>query len=376
MFLTVGSTVKDDRNNIYKLDEMIGQGGFGAVFRAHKENTKSVFAIKTMLHSFSDSAAKEAFENEIHIAAGINGKNIINYEFVHDGDKFPELPPYIIMEYATGGTLRLAMDQKRQAEEMTDSSELIEIFKQLASGIDEINRSLVHRDIKPANILLCGNTLKISDFGLSKLVAENTRTMTFKGSGTPRYMAPEAWDYSKNTIQMDIYSMGIVFYELATLKYPYEPIPRTYEDCKNAHIYSAIVDLEKINPSLPANLISVINRMLEKSTKRRFSNWQDIIQLLNDQPEIDSPIAKMVDMAVSSRNAEDIARHEMESKKRQSTKQKSDSCKLVRSYFKNAIIDQIVNFTDQINAQYAGDEKITLHDKVSPLSRQKFYFPS
>lgn len=80
-----------------------------------------------------------------------------------------------------------------------------------------INAELVHRDIKPENILVSNDVLKISDFGLAKIASESTRTMSFKGYGTIPYIAPEAWNSDKNTIQMDIYSMGIVFYELATL---------------------------------------------------------------------------------------------------------------------------------------------------------------
>lgn len=359
MILTVGSSVKDDGNSVYILDEIIGQGGFGYVFKAHRESDNSVFAVKTMLPSFGDSSAEEAFKNEIQSATGVKGENIIRYEFIHNGDNFPELPPYIIMEYADGGTLGSVLKQRQQADEAFELVDLLDIYKQLASGMSEINRTLVHRDIKPDNILLCGSTFKISDFGLSKIAAENTRTMTFKGGGTPLFMAPEAWDFSKNTVQMDIYSMGIVFYELATLRYPYEPIPRTYEECKNAHLLSAMVSLEKFNTFLPSSLISVINKMLEKSTKRRFANWQDIIQLLEEQTKSDSLIDKMVVMAVAARNAEDIARQNQESAAQQKAKEKSDFCKLVCSQFENTIIAPIINFAEKVNSQYAGSAKIT-----------------
>lgn len=359
MMLTVGSSVKDDENRVYVMDEIIGQGGFGYVFKAHRKSDNFIFAVKTTLPSFGDSSAEEAFKNEIQSAAGIKGENIIRYEFVHNGYKFPELPPYIIMEYADGGTLGSILKKRRQAGKALELDVLINIFKQLTNGMSEINRTLVHRDIKPDNILLCGNTLKISDFGLSKIAAENTRTMTFKGGGTPLYMAPEAWDFSKNTVQMDIYSMGIIFYELATLRYLYEPIPRTYEDCKNAHLLSPIVSLEKANTSLPSSLVSVINRMLEKSTNRRFSNWQDIIQLLEKQDKPDSSVDRLVAMAIASKNAEDIARQNQESAKQQREKEKSDFCKLVRSQFENTVIVPIINFVEKINSQYAGGAKIT-----------------
>lgn len=358
MLLTVGSSVMDADGNVYVLDEIIGQGGFGYVFKAHREIDNYVFAIKTMLPSFGKTSAAEAFKNEIQSAVGVRGENIIHYEFVHNGDAFCQLPPYIIMEYADGGTLSSVLEYRQQLGKEFDVAALLVYFKQLATGMNVINRSLVHRDIKPENILLCGNTLKISDFGLAKIAVENTRTMTFKGSGTSLYMAPEAWDYSKNTFQMDIYSMGIVFYELATLHYPYEPKPHTYEECKHAHMLSAPTSINKYNPSLPSNLVSVINRMLEKSIKRRFTNWQELLELLDRQIEPDSSLDRIAAMAVSAMNAEDSARQRQESERQQKVREKSEFCQRVRSQFDNDIVTPIVKLAEEINAQYAGLNKI------------------
>ena len=326
-----------------------------------------------MLPSFGDSSAEEVFKNEIKSAAEIKGKNIIHYEFIHNGDDFPEIPPYIIMEYADGGTLSSLLKQQKQTGKKFELFTLLDIFKQLASGMAQISQILVHRDIKPDNILLCGSTLKISDFGLSKIAIESTRTMSFKGWGTLLYMAPEAWDSSKNTLQMDIYSMGIVFYELAALMYPFEPIPNTYEECKNAHLLSAIVRIEKNNPALPPSLISIINRMLEKSTKRRFSNWQEIIQLLDSQVEPESQIDKIVAMAVAVKNSEDTACQKQESDSQQREKEKSDFCKLVYSQFENTVLAPLITFIEKVNVKYAGSTKITFpQNGQAAYSREKF----
>jgi serine/threonine protein kinase len=359
MILTVGLSVKDDKDNLYILDEIIGQGGFGYVFKSHREKDNAVFAVKTTLPSFSDSSSVLSFKNEICSATKVSGENVILYEYVHDGDAFPEFPPYIIMEYADGGTLGTFLDKRKQGKKAYTSNELVNIFKQLAEGMRQINNSLVHRDIKPDNILLCGNTFKISDFGLSKVAAEVTRTMSFKGGGTPLYMAPEAWDFSKNTIQMDIYSMGIVFYELAALQYPYTPLPNTLEECRSTHLYSSITSLSKINPHLPPSLASVINRMLEKSVKSRFSTWDEIIKLLDAQIAPNSPVDQIVARAVAAKNAEDIARQQREATFKQQKKEKEDFLRLVYSQFEQTIIAPIIEFAEKVNLQYAGKDKLT-----------------
>lgn len=200
--------------------------------------------------SFFDKSSENAFKNEIQAALEVSGDNVIRYEFAHTGEKYPELPPYIIMEYANNGTLRDIINQRKRTKSFYSTEELFGIFRQLANGMNDINSLLVHRDIKPENILLCGSVLKITDLGLSKVAVEKTRTITFKGGGTPLYMSSEAWDFSKNTIQMDIYSKGIIFYELAALEYPYSPMPRTQEDAKNLHMYSPIQNIGNFNSRL------------------------------------------------------------------------------------------------------------------------------
>jgi serine/threonine protein kinase len=135
MLLTVGSSVKDANNAVYILDEIIGQGGFGYVFKAHRKSDGVIFAVKTMLPSFGDSATTESFKNEMRLAANVKGENIIGYEYIHSGDEFPDLPPYIIMEYADGGTLSQLLEQKRKIGEQFEQAELLCIFNQLANGM-------------------------------------------------------------------------------------------------------------------------------------------------------------------------------------------------------------------------------------------------
>ncbi len=143
------------------------------------------------------------------------------------------------------------------------------MFRQLVDGMEAINARLIHRDIKPDNIVVSGNDLKITDFGLSKLVQEATRTSTFKGFGCLQSLAPEAWMSEKNTTQMDIYSMGLVFYEIATLRYPYSVAGSDPHLWKEAHLYQSVSRPEKHNPNIGQIVSQVIMGMLEKKPSGR-----------------------------------------------------------------------------------------------------------
>ena len=150
MFLNIGSVVFDDKRNEYILEDKLGQGGFGYVYKAKRKKDNCIFAIKISLPSFNSEDDKISFQNEITTALKVQGENVIKYEYVHNGDEFENLPPYIIMEYAEGGTLNSIL--KDEMDDYYDNDTLTTYFLQLANGMKSVNNILVHRDIKPDNI--------------------------------------------------------------------------------------------------------------------------------------------------------------------------------------------------------------------------------
>lgn len=354
MFLNIGSVVFDDKGNEYILNDKLGQGGFGYVYKATRKKDNCIFAIKTALPSFNSEDDKISFQNEIATALKVQGKNVIRYEYVHNGDDFDNLPPYIIMEYAEGGTLKSII--KDESDDYYDNEALTTYFLQLANGMKSVNDVLVHRDIKPDNILICNGTFKITDFGIAKIASENTRTMTFKGVGTPLYMSPEAWDYSKkNTIQMDIYSMGIIFYQLATNIYPYQVDGNTSEDLKKMHLYSTATSPERVNRLLSPALASIINKMMEKAAKKRFDDWNEIIALLNKQSSSKPTHTSVVMKAITAKNVEIEAKKKKESIRLQKKQVEESFKEKILSQFKNDILSPLEEFIEDFNEQYAGD---------------------
>ena len=353
MIITTGSIIPDDKGNKYKVIDSIKPGGFGQVFLCERETDKKKFAVKTMLNVFPSAEEYNAFQNELMAAKEIEADNVIIYEFLHDGKMFEEYSPYIIMEFANQGSLQQLLEQKRETKTFFTNSELTQMFLQLSYGMKCINSVLVHRDIKPDNILIVDNVLKITDFGLAKYAEATTRSVTFKGYGTKEYCAPEVWKNEKNTIYMDIYSMGIVFYEIATLRYPYTVTGGDYAD---AHLYKPVENPTKYNPSINPKLVSIINKMLQKPKSKRFSEWQEIIDMLSKDDLLgasDSKIVSFAQAAVSMQNAKDNAIQKKQSEDEKKRNERQNHVKNIMFYFNDMILEEIKEYVKVFNSQYA-----------------------
>lgn len=370
IILNTGTEIFDNNQNVYVLGDIIGSGGFGYVFKAIRKSDNKTFAVKTMLPSFGNNDDQLVFENEIALATKIVGENIIHYEFVNDGKILPNYPPYIIMEYANHGTLKELIRSRNK--ELFSNQQIISMFKQLVNGMNIINKTFVHRDIKPDNILICDSTLKITDFGLSKIAAESTRTNSFKGWGTYLYMSPEAWILAPNKMQMDIYSMGIVFFQIASLQYPYNSEMSTVEECKRVHLYGAIKNLSQLNPNLSSTIISVINKMLEKADQNRFKNWSEILAFLEkneDQKKLSSIVSSLIEI----KSAADVRKQkEIEAFQKQK-QEENEFYNLVKSQFENEIWDTIIKVANEYNDSCASNDKFTSL-RVSPANEPKYYY--
>jgi serine/threonine protein kinase len=302
---------------VYEIVRHIGGGAFGTVFELRNEQGEP-FALKTISTTGLNEIKFRALINEGNTAIQVRHPNVIRVLFFHDGKQYPIRPPYMITEYADGGTLEDLLNQLRTSNTFLSSDELRAIFLPLAEGMKAINEKLVHRDIKPDNILRLGGEWKIADFGLSKIVGEATRTQTFKGVNHPRYCAPEAWKNEENQQSMDMYSMGITFFEVATLRNPFNPVKPGigWDSWKEAHFFQMPLDPMSINPHIDLALKQLILKMISKRPGDRYSTWDDVIQRLqtghngtaassNTQPH---NVQRLMEQAMQSKRLVDEAK--------------------------------------------------------------------
>ncbi len=267
----------------YVIKERIGTGGFAIVYRAEKREDKLDYAIKVAIGD--DESALKSMKNEYEAASEIHSLHSIEYLYFNEyGDN--DFPCFIVMEYADGGTLESKYKERQNLGQPYTNDELKDIYMQLIEGMAEIGESLVHRDIKLANILIKGGVLKISDYGISKDVDAETRSnsKTMKGYGSIQYYAPELLrnptEHGLNNTKVDIYAMGIVFYELANLRYPYSPIEGRISDYRSMHLFAPV---EAFRTEIDASLQEMVMKMIARKTTERFNSWIEIRDFLAKQ---------------------------------------------------------------------------------------------
>ena len=325
----------------YIISEFLGQGGMGHVFSIKDKNSDSKLALKSLQHFLPDDNNHRSLINEWEKAQKISHKNVISYHGFHDGLSDPKIP-YLIMELAQDGSLE---DFLKAQTEFMDEDVCLEIFHQIIDGMEAVNEILVHRDIKPDNIFIKQGVFKIADFGLAKIAQEKTRSKTFKGWGTEPYIAPEAYRSEKNTIQMDMYSIGHVFYQIAGMKHAYG----LQHDWEQAHLTEVPDALNNVNPKISPKVAAVINKLIAKRPGKRYETWncvrKDLVSSTqnvgNHKSAIDKVLAKNIARELESEKA--LSEQQIKDKE---LKRKSD---ILNFQFKNDIIQPINEFIADFN---------------------------
>lgn len=325
----------------FVISGFLGQGGMGHVFSIEDRNGNSKLALKSLQHFLPDDNNHRSLINEWEKAQKIDHKNVIRYHGFHDGLNEPKTP-YLIMELAQDGSLD---DFLKSQTEFMDEDVCLEIFHQIIDGMEAVNEVLVHRDIKPDNIFIEQGVFKIADFGLAKVAQEKTRSKTFKGWGTEPYIAPEAYRAEINTIQMDMYSIGHVFYQIAGMKHAYG----LQHDWEQAHLTAIPEALNNVNPKISPKVASVINKLIAKRPSSRYETWdcvrKDLIGSAQNvgihKPAIDKILQKKISRDLEAEQV--LSEQQIRDKE---FKRKSD---ILNFQFKDEIIQPVNDFVDNFN---------------------------
>ncbi len=255
----------------YEIIREIGRGATSVVYKAYDPFQDREVAVKAVFPEVLGDQEhgrryRKLFVTEASLAGRLSHPHIVAiYDAAADDDA-----SYIVMEYVDGSTL----EQYARVDHLLPLSRVLEIVYKCARALDYAAREgVIHRDIKPANILLAGESdIKVSDFGAALNAASDSTQIT--GVGSPAYMSPEQVREQQLTYQTDIFSLGVVFYQLLTGRLP-------FLGTNNYSIIYQIINVDPAPPSrfrseVPPKIDAIVLRMLQKNTADRYQTWGDL----------------------------------------------------------------------------------------------------
>lgn len=317
------------KGQTFRLEDLLGSGAFGEVYKATGLKTGITVAVKVIPAGLvSDDQERAALLNEMGLASQVIHPNVIRV--LHTGDDPLTVGPYLVMEFIEGPTLKKLLASLTAPDALPRARALM---VGIAEGTKAINEKVIHRDIKNDNIIVTKKDVpKIGDLGIAKIVSAVTRTATFKGGQHVRYMAPEGWAMAQNTPKLDVYSVGLVFYEMLTGEHPLLKAvknPNDWQHWRDAHLYAGPDDLATKYPHIPLELRQLLPRMVAKRPQER-PDWTEIIRILQTEavpvlPTASPLILGAVEAAARARDQAEAARAKAE-------KEQADAAQRLRLY--------------------------------------------
>ena len=295
-------------NDRYQIIKTLGEGGMANVYLAHDTILDRNVAVKVLRGDLAnDEKFVRRFQREALSASSLSHPNIVEmYDVGEDDGQY-----YIVMEYVDGKTLKQVLKSRGKLS----ITEVIDIMLQLTDGMAHAHDAyIIHRDIKPQNIMILSNgMIKITDFGVAASLNSTQLTQTNSVMGTVHYLPPEQAQGKGSTIKSDIYSMGIMMYELLTGLVPYKGDNAVEIALK--HLKEPVPSVRKVDPTIPQSIENIIIRATAKNPKNRYTDarsmHEDLKTALDDSrkdekkyvykyPENDSDDTKKVESEVKA----------------------------------------------------------------------------
>ena len=279
----------------YRIEERIGRGGMGLVYRAEHINLRRRAAIKIIAPELAEASGfRERFNREARIAAALQHPNIVT---VYDAGEEDGLL-YLAMQYIEGSDLSTVLRTQGRLRPYR----ALDVCRQIAAALDAAHsQGLIHRDVKPANVLIEGRTAFLTDFGLTKRI-EGTQTQLTKAGdvvGTIHYVAPEQIEGGRVDERTDIYSLGCLVYHCLSGELPFA------RDTDIAVIYAHLSEepprLTSVRPELPGGMDAVIAKALEKAPERRFQTCADMMSAARAVIDAAGPLSDTATLAAGAR---------------------------------------------------------------------------
>lgn len=252
-------------NDRYQIIKTLGEGGMANVYLAHDTILDRNVAVKVLRGDLAnDEKFVRRFQREALSASSLSHPNIVEmYDVGEDDGQY-----YIVMEYVDGKTLKQVLKSRGKLS----ITEVIDIMLQLTDGMAHAHDAyIIHRDIKPQNIMILSNgMIKITDFGVAASLNSTQLTQTNSVMGTVHYLPPEQAQGKGSTIKSDIYSMGIMMYELLTGLVPYKGDNAVEIALK--HLKEPVPSVRKVDPTIPQSIENIIIRATAKNPKNRYTD--------------------------------------------------------------------------------------------------------
>ena len=265
--MTVIGTLIGDR---FRLEEKVGSGGMSSVYRAYDPTLERLVAIKMMHRDISsDPDQLERFRREARAVAQLNHPHVVTVIDAGEDDG----TPYIVLEYVEGETLKDRIRRMGRLPVPEAVAYAIEIGRALSCAH---SHKLVHRDIKPQNVLIDRDgRAKVTDFGIARSLEGHGLTATGRVLGTTDYVSPEQALGHEVTEQSDIYSLGIVLYEMLVGEAPFRADTKVAVAMK--HVKEPLPDAQQLRPEVSAALAAVVDRATAKETANRYSTIEEMV---------------------------------------------------------------------------------------------------